>query len=195
MKRFTAVLALILAFAVSAAAADVTLQWDPNSETNLAGYRVYFGTASRTYGTPQNVGLSQTPSFTVTGLQSGIRYFFAVTAYNTAGLESGYSNEVSSLTIDPGPLEPFQLRVPITVATTRYSATIAWTTDVPTDGLIEYGLSPTALTGSLPVPSRTTDHLAQIGGLTGATVYYYRVTGRDANNVTVVSAVGSFSTR
>jgi hypothetical protein len=74
-------------------AADVTLVWDANTETDLAGYKVYYGTASRTYGTPIVIGTQTT--YTVTGLAPGT-YYFAVTAYNTSGLESPFSNEVSA---------------------------------------------------------------------------------------------------
>jgi hypothetical protein len=74
-------------------AADVTLQWDANTETDLAGYKVYVGTASRTYGTPFTIGTQTT--YSVTNLQPGT-YYFAVTALNSSGLESDYSNEVST---------------------------------------------------------------------------------------------------
>jgi hypothetical protein len=73
-------LGLLLVFAASPMAAlcrDVKLQWDPNSETNLAGYKVYIGTASRTYGVPITIGLQ--PTYTVSGLAPGT-YYFAVTA-------------------------------------------------------------------------------------------------------------------
>jgi len=68
------------------------LAWDPNAESNLAGYKVYVGTASSVYGTPVDVGLVTT--FEVINLTKGQTYYFAVTAYNSAG-ESGDSNEVS----------------------------------------------------------------------------------------------------
>jgi hypothetical protein len=83
---------LWLACAGPALAADVTLAWDANTESDLAGYKVYYGTASGVYGTPITIGTQTT--YTVTGLPPGT-YYFAVTAYNTSGLESGYSNEVS----------------------------------------------------------------------------------------------------
>ena len=35
---------------------DVTLAWDPKTDPNLSGYKVYFGTASRTYGVPLDAG-------------------------------------------------------------------------------------------------------------------------------------------
>lgn len=85
---------LSLAAAAEAVAGEITLIWDPNSESDLAGYKVYFGTTSRTYGAP--IILGKVTTYTVTGLTPGVTYYFAVTAYNTAGLESGYSNEVSA---------------------------------------------------------------------------------------------------
>jgi hypothetical protein len=46
MRRLgqTTVIALVLGLPLAAAAASVTLAWDPNSESDLAGYRVYYDT-------------------------------------------------------------------------------------------------------------------------------------------------------
>ena len=73
--------------------ANVVLVWDANTESDLAGYKVYYGTSSGTYGSAIDVG--KVTTYTVANLGPGT-YFFAVTAHNTAGLESGYSNEVST---------------------------------------------------------------------------------------------------
>src|SRR5439155_23215763 len=54
---------------VSNATAQVTLAWDPNTEPDLAGYKVYVGTTSGVYSTPINVG--NVTTYTVTGLQPG----------------------------------------------------------------------------------------------------------------------------
>ena len=69
------------------------LAWDANTEPDLSGYKLYYGTASGTYGTPINVG--NVTTYTVTGLTDGQTYYFAVTAYDSVGNESGYSNEVA----------------------------------------------------------------------------------------------------
>ncbi len=79
-----------------AMAAQVTLTWDANTEPDLAGYKVYYGTAPGAYGTPIDVG--NVTTYTVTGLADGQTYYFAATAYDTVGNESGYSNEVAHLT-------------------------------------------------------------------------------------------------
>jgi hypothetical protein len=72
--------------------AEVTLAWDPNSEADLSGYRIHYGTSSGSYTSVRDVGNELT--CTVTGLTAGETYYFAATAYNTSGLESDYSNEV-----------------------------------------------------------------------------------------------------
>ena len=82
-----------LVCAVSAFAGDVTLAWDPSSGFSVAGYIVYYGTSSRSYGSPIDAGKKTT--YTLTGLSAGT-YFFAVTAYDILGNESEFSNEVSA---------------------------------------------------------------------------------------------------
>src|SRR6185436_19025327 len=69
------------------------LTWNANSESDLAGYNVYWGTSTGAYGVPDHVGLSTT--HTLSGLSSGQTYYFAVTAVDNSGNESIYSSEVS----------------------------------------------------------------------------------------------------
>jgi len=73
---------------------QLTLAWDANVEPTLAGYKLYVGEASGVYGSTIDVG--NVTSVTVTTLQAGHLYFFAVSAYDQAGVESGFSNEVST---------------------------------------------------------------------------------------------------
>lgn len=71
---------------------DVTLVWDANTEPDLAGYHLYYGTNPGLYTIDIDVGLATTT--TVRSLTEGVVYYFAVTAYNTQGAESAFSNEV-----------------------------------------------------------------------------------------------------
>jgi fibronectin type 3 domain-containing protein len=73
--------------------ASVTLTWDANTESDLAGYRVYLGTASGQYGVPIATLPASFTNFLVENLQMSMTYFFAVTAFDTTGNESGLSNE------------------------------------------------------------------------------------------------------
>lgn len=73
--------------------AEVTLAWDPDSISDLAGYKIYYGTASGNYQT--NIDVGNTTSFTLTNLTIGTTYYAAATAYTLSGLESSFSNEVA----------------------------------------------------------------------------------------------------
>lgn len=87
----------------SGAAAAATLTWDANTETNLVGYRLYYGTSSGNYTASINVG--NLTSTTIENLQSGTTYYFAVTAFNSDNLESQPSNE-ATFTLPPEPADP-----------------------------------------------------------------------------------------
>jgi hypothetical protein len=74
----------------------VTLTWTANKEPDLAGYKVYVGTASGTYSFPGSAFLTGiVTSFTVSNLPKGQTYFFAISAYDSAGNESVLSAESS----------------------------------------------------------------------------------------------------
>jgi len=90
---FFSVLLVALLISVWARAEQVTLAWDANTEPDLAGYKVHYGTASGSYTTSVDVH-KVIPSI-VTGLTAGQTYYFVVTAYNASNNESGYSNQVS----------------------------------------------------------------------------------------------------
>lgn len=82
-------------------AADVTLGWDPNIEGDVEGYGVYFsqdapGPPYSLFGyiALNELNNSDSPTVTVTDLEKGSRYYFAVTAYDSSGNESAFSNSV-----------------------------------------------------------------------------------------------------
>jgi hypothetical protein len=85
---------LLVCSAVPVAAGTVTLAWDPNPETDIAGYVVFYGTSSGQYATSVDVG-NQT-FFQFTEPYSTTPYYFAVRAYNQAGSQSELSAEVST---------------------------------------------------------------------------------------------------
>lgn len=91
--RLAAVLALVTLAASARGQTTVTLAWDPSAGANIAGYRVYQGSVCRTYTNTITVG--NTTNCTVSNLLRGATYFFAVTAFNTNGLESDFSTEIS----------------------------------------------------------------------------------------------------
>ncbi len=79
---------------------SATLSWnapttntDGTPLTDLAGYKIYYGTSSGNYTAVINVG--NITSYAVGNLAPGATYYFAVTAYDSANNESSFSNEVS----------------------------------------------------------------------------------------------------
>lgn len=85
-----------LMWSVYAFAIDIKLQWEPNPESDIAGYKVYYGVNGLSNPTHLNVS-NQTFATTISGLDPTLNYSFAIAAYNTSGLEAPYSNVVTAL--------------------------------------------------------------------------------------------------
>ena len=87
-------------YAATAIAGTATLVWDaPTTNTDgspitdLAGYKIYYGTSPASYSTSIDAG--QVTTYQLNTLTAGLTYYFSVTAYNASGIESTFSNEVS----------------------------------------------------------------------------------------------------
>ncbi|MEX5213470.1 MAG: fibronectin type III domain-containing protein [Nitrospiraceae bacterium] len=74
---------------------SVTLTWNGNGEQDLEGYKIYRATSSGAYGAPIATINGNVTSYVANGLPKGTTYFFVITAFDNAGNESSYSNEVS----------------------------------------------------------------------------------------------------
>jgi hypothetical protein len=74
---------------------SATLTWSPNTDSDLAGYKVYRATASGAYGAALATVPAGILTYQATGLSANTTYFFVITAYNSSGSESSFSNEVS----------------------------------------------------------------------------------------------------
>ena len=109
LRRKSVILFLVIPFTLyfvpamlpDADAAKVTLGWDSNPEPDLEGYVVYRNNGSP--GPPykyaddlpeEDLDDPLHPKATLTGLQEGNEYYIALTAYNTEGVESTFSNNI-----------------------------------------------------------------------------------------------------
>ncbi len=90
---------ILLLFPPSALAGQLRLAWDQNAESDLAGYKVFFGTSSRNYLGSIDVG--KVTAYTLKGLTEGKIYYIAVTAYDIYYNESEYSYEVNGAANEP----------------------------------------------------------------------------------------------
>jgi hypothetical protein len=88
-------------------AAQVTLGWDSNSEPDLEGYVIYRNAGSP--GPPYDYTNTLPeddltdplhPKVTLTGLNEDQEYYIALTAYDTEGVESSFSNDVCVEVVD-----------------------------------------------------------------------------------------------
>ena len=110
MKRLLyALIAFILLFCIFptwAHGEDVRLAWDANSESDLAGYRIFMrqSGSSYNYSNPNWQGTATT--CTVVAPLTDTLYYFVARAFDTADNESGNSNEVSYRTEPPPDTTP-----------------------------------------------------------------------------------------
>jgi hypothetical protein len=87
---------------VSGTANTVTLSWEAPTENadgsalmDLKGYKVHYGSASKSYSDVIKVANPGLTTYVVQNLPTGT-YYFAITAYNATGSESSLSGEVST---------------------------------------------------------------------------------------------------
>ena len=90
LRSFFVSVLVVAGLLVSFSAQAATVQWFPNPEPDIAGYKLSYGTQSGVYTTSIDVGKATTWQLT---LAPGQRYFIVVQAYNTAGGTSPYSAE------------------------------------------------------------------------------------------------------
>jgi hypothetical protein len=81
---------------------NLTFGWQAPTEnsngtpiTNLAGYKIHYGTASQQYTQVVEVSNPSLSRYVMDSLPSGT-YYFAITAYNAQGIESTLSGEVTT---------------------------------------------------------------------------------------------------
>lgn len=136
MKKITAVLGLMLV-GFSLVAASIKLEWCPNPEANVIGYKVYYVATNKVAGwKPSVFNTTNCPSiivtnganwvrnynavYTTTGLVTtatisnlvvGKTYYLAVTAYDANSLESDFSAEIEVTTTNLPPSQPQNFKV------------------------------------------------------------------------------------
>lgn len=77
-------------------AGTATLAWDPVLDSDLAGYKIYWGITSGTY--PNVVDVGNVTTYTVTGLTDCTIHYFSVKAYDQAGnLSAAFATEISGM--------------------------------------------------------------------------------------------------
>ncbi len=166
------VLSLILFFTnINIYAAQVSLAWGTNSESDLAGYKVYYGNSSGSYDS--NIDVGNQTSYTIQNLVEGQMYYIAVTAYDTSNNESGYSAEVVYNVPDTTlPSIPTTLQATV-VSTSQID--LAWNASTDNVGVTGYRIYRDGIQVA-DISSIT----FQDTGLSPSTTYSYTVSAYDA---------------
>lgn len=94
----------ILGLSGAAWAESVTVIWNPNIESDLDGYKLYYGVSSPSSSSLEvynnSVDVGNVVLYQLLLPDDGFTYYLALTAYDTSGNESGYSNEINHTTTD-----------------------------------------------------------------------------------------------
>jgi chitodextrinase len=87
------VLPCVVLFPHLVSASNLRFAWTGSADPNVVGYKLSYGTSSHSYSKTLDAG--NATAATVSSLTPGATYYFVVTAYNSIGLQSLPSNEVS----------------------------------------------------------------------------------------------------
>jgi phosphodiesterase/alkaline phosphatase D-like protein len=117
----------------------------------------------------------------LTNLMTDTTYYFVVRSKDGEGNESSTAHAVQSFRTAAmaDTNAPHIVRGPIMLDVSHQTATIAWETDEPADGSIQYGTSETDLSLSSEDLERTVRHRLVLTDLVPDTRYYYTVASTD----------------
>lgn len=115
-KSILTALFLVFLSTTISQAATASLSWNANNPAEkVVDYKIYIGTETGVYGSPIQVGNTVSKSVTLEMIcGKPVTYYFAVTALNMSGMESGYSNEVNKEVVMP-PCAPDNLIISVTL--------------------------------------------------------------------------------
>jgi hypothetical protein len=139
-----------------------------------------------TFGSQNVSGISRdgvTVAFTLQTIK-GVSY--AVFAASTGAYLINYGADVTP-----------PLITGVAASPSAASALITWATNEPSNSVVNFGTSPSELTGTVTDPAVVVNHAVTISGLVPNTTYYFRVSSTDANNNTATApsaGPGSFTT-
>ena len=175
--------------AVAAGATDTSIPatFVASTSGDLAGYNMYFGTATGVYAKHTATAVGAT-SYTYTGLNSSKTYFMVARAVNLSGSESANSNEASGSTLSSKPAQPNNLA--IGTGTTDTAVPLTWTasTGPNLSGYNVYTGNMTAGPYTKANTTLVTGTTYTVAKLTPATAYYFTVRAQNASAVESVNS-------
>jgi len=187
-NRLLLLLLALLGFSLFAAvgtanAGSLLASWDANMESDLAGYKVYYGKVSGNYTHIQDVG--NVTSYLAENLDDGERYYFVITAYDLVGNESDFSDEISAVVALPTLL----------IANTSNGIELTWSPVSGADHYDVYRTDQAYVEGSSAVASVSTtsytDSNHPVGDASGS-FYVVKAIASDGSVISSFDQVGAF---
>ena len=181
----------------NAFAGSATLNWNANTEPDLAGYRIYYGTSPRTGTCPpggyaNNLSVGNTTSYAFNNLTDGQTWYFSLSAYDTSNNESCFSAEVSKVLPATGdttsPTVPTNLSA---IAISSSQINLSWTASTDNVAVTGYRI----YRGGVQIDTTTLVSYSNTG-LSPSTSYSYTVAAYDAaGNISSQSTSASATTQ
>lgn len=137
LVKYLVILIGCLFISTSIFATSIQVTWNANTEADLSGYKLYYGTTtSGNYTSVIDVG--KVTTYSITNPTTGVTYYVALTAYDTSGNESEKSNEVSVYVPVPDTTAPSIPTKP-TAVVSKNSVVLKWVAVTDSD-LAGYGI-------------------------------------------------------
>jgi hypothetical protein len=150
-------------------APTLTLNWIASTSTNVTNYKIYYGTTSGSY--TQAVLAGPLTQATITGLTPGTTYFLAATAFDDAGLESGYSIEISFV-VPAG--RPDQSLPELSLLRAGTDSVLQWPTNYP-GFTLQWSTSPAGGWTNLTSSPSISGYYFTCTNTSSAALQYYRL--------------------
>lgn len=164
----------------------VGLSWSPSTDNvAVAGYDIYRNGSL--------IGTSTSTAFTDATVAPNTTYQYAVAAYDAAGNVSPQSTAISVPT-PPASTNPPVITGVTTSAITSTSATISWTTDIPSSSQVFFGTGPNYGQNTTLDPTLVTTHQQTLSGLAAGMTYHFEVQSTGQANNTGTSPDATFGT-
>lgn len=167
------------------------LSWDANSESDLAGYNIYYGTSHRTGDDPNACSLcgyenkisvgSDTTDYSFDDLINSKTYYFSVTAFDNSGNESSFSSEVNKTTeadVDPPILSAGAPSGTLDSGTVQTNLTLSTDEDANCKYSTTTGIAYASMANTFSATGET-DHSVAVTGLSNGNTYHYYVRCQD----------------
>lgn len=171
---------------------SITLTWDMpegTDESDAITYNIWRSTNGTDFA---KTAETQSTSYLDTGLDNTKTYYYKLTASDSAGATSEFTDVVSEIP-EGRYTTPPEITAGPAVDPGAYTAVVTWETERNTDAHVEFGLT-RSLGNEQGIAEMATEHSVTLEGLEEKTKYFYRVKSIDIDENENTSTISHFIT-